>query len=227
MFYILKETIQRIRQEGGISMNKRFLLSALLVCSFTLMSNAYASAQTSGSAVITGNLCAMKQVCVDGGNKSTTIDPGTGALACALNPTFIITTNSSSSMNLTLSAMCNTTGSPVNALSGTGAAGATFISMTNNNTLPTVAAVSNAQSASPTAINNPNVIAYPVTPPSNISGQLAYTWDTTNKRYDAVLTHSGMTATSFVVPAGAPKPSTFSSDDQSGPYQATVTLSFV
>lgn len=99
--------------------------------------------------------------------------------------------------------------------------------MTNNTTLPSVAAVNDAKSAVPVPANNPDTIAYTVTPPSNIAGQLAYTWNNGNQDWDVALTHQGNTNTAITVPAAAPRGNTYSFDDSPGNYQATITLSFV
>lgn len=206
---------------------KKLLLSTLLgsVIAFGLSQGAFAA--TSASQTITGTLAAMKQVVTNGGNITATIDPDTGTLSATFNPGFTITTNTNSAENMTLTALCNTTTIAQNAFSGTGAPGATFITLTNNTVLPTVAAVTDAQSGSPTPASNADVITYGVTPPSNVVGQLVYTWDAVNIRWNAVLTHKGNTNTLLTVPAAAPKTNTFSFDDDPGSYQATVTLSFV
>lgn len=75
-------------------------------------------------------------------------------------------------------------------------------------------------------MNNPNAIAYQVTTPSNIGGQLTYTWNNPGQYWDAALTHSGNTNTALTIPAGAPVSNTYSNDDEIGTYQAIVTLSF-
>lgn len=209
-------------------MTKRLLTTTLLLASVLAISSAQgAFAATSASQTCTGTLGTMKQVITNGGNIAATIDTDTGALNLAFTPAFRITTNTNSSQNLELTALCNTTTIAQNAFSGDGNPGTTFISLTNNTVLPTVADVVDAQSASPTASLNPDVITYGVTPPSNIAGELVYTWDAVPKHWDAALTHKGNTDTSLTVPAAAPKANTYSFDDDPGSYQATVTLSFV
>lgn len=209
-------------------MKKMKLLSALLfVGAFALSASQGAHAATTASQTVTGTLDVCKQVITNGGNIASDIECDTGNLNTAFTPGFRLTTNTNSAQNLQLTALCNTTTIAQNAFFGTGVAGATFITLTNNTVLPTVASVTDAKSGAPTPANNPDVIVYGVTPPSNIAGQLVYTWDNPNQRWNAVLTHKGNTDTAVTVPAAAPKANTYSFDDDPGSYQATITLSYV
>lgn len=209
-------------------MKKHLLLATLLLGGALLLCSAQVTyAATTASQTVTGTLAAMQQVVTNGGNITATIDPDTGTLSAAFTPGFTITTNTASSQPMTLTSTCNTTTVAQNAFFGNGSAGTTFIVLTNNTVLPTVAAVTDAKSGSPTPANNADVIVYGITPPSTIAGQLVYTWNNTNQNWDIALTHKGNTNTSVTVPAAAPKASTYSFDDDPGNYQATITLSFV
>jgi len=209
-------------------MNKLKLLSALLISgALAISASQGAFAATTASQTVTGTLGAMKQVVTNGGNIAAVIDPDTGTLSLAFTPGFTLTTNTNAAEPLTLTATCNTTTLVQNAFSGDGNPGTTFISLTNNTILPTVAAVTDAKSAAPTPANNADVIAYGVTPPTNIAGQLIYTWDAVNIRWNASLSHKGSTNTALTIPAATPKANTYSFDDDPGNYQATITLSFV
>ena len=209
-------------------MNKLKLLSAVLISgALAISASQGAFAATTASQTVTGTLAAMKQVVTNGGNISAVIDPDTGTLSLAFTPGFTLTTNTNASEPLTLTSTCNTTTIAQNAFSGTGVVGATFITLTNNTVLPTIAAVTDAQSGAPTPANNADAISYGVTPPTTIAGQLTYTWDAVNIRWNAALTHKGNTNTALNIPAAAPKANTYSFDDDPGNYQATITLSFV
>lgn len=193
-------------------------------------SGAFAACSPTASQTITGTLSQCKCVTTDGGNIAANIDCD-GLLSAAFVPAFQIKTNSAAATNMYLEAKCNTLGGVlVNALSGTGATGGTFISLTNQtgaSGIPAAAAVTDAQAAVPVPVTNTNVIAYGVNAPTSTAGILVYTWNVGTRRWDAVLTKKGTTNTALTVPAAAARPLTFSFDDEPGSYQAIVTLSFV
>lgn len=209
-------------------MKKIKLLSTLLFAgAFALGASQGAFAATSASQTCTGTLGTMKQVITNGGNIAATIDSDTGTLSAAFTPAFRITTNTNSSQSMLLSSTCNTSTVAQNAFFGDGDAGTTYIVLTNNTVLPTAAAVTDAKATTPVPANNGNVIVYGLTPVSDVECDLDYTWNNTNKNWDAALTNKGNTDTSLTVPAAAPKSLTYSYDDEPGSYQATITLSFV
>lgn len=204
-------------------MNKKiFLLSTLLGA---LIFSPTVFAATTASQTVTGTLGAMKQVVTNGGNVAATIDTDTGNLGTAFTPAFRITTNTNASQALRMTSSINYDGGTEYAIFDK--SGVRYIILTNNTVLPNNLTILDIRAGSPTPANNPNAIAYPVTEPSDIGGQLTYTWDYTNKYWDANLTHKGNTDTSLTIPAGAPMSGTYSADDEPGPYQATITLSFV
>ena len=208
-------------------MNKVKLLTTLLFAgAFALGTAQGAFAATTASQTCTGTLGQMKKVVDFGGNIGSVINTDTGVLETTFNPTFRMTTNTSNATALILSSTCNTSTVAQNAFVGDGASNTTFLVLTNNTILPTVAAVNDAKAAVPVDTQNPNVIAYPITKPADIATQLAYTWNAA-AYYDASLTHSGNTDTALIVPAAAAKANTYSFDDGPGAYQATVTLSYV
>lgn len=199
----------------------------LIICAIVLSSTQEAFAALSASQTVTGVVPTVKVVATNGGNIAAVIDPTTGTLSAALTPGFTLTTNTNAALPLTLSVTVNTSGGSLSGLFGTGATGSTFILLTNSTVLPTPAAVVDASSGAPTPASNANVIAYPVDAPADIPGQLVYTWDALNTRWNGSLTHKITTNTLLTIPASAPKANTFSIDDADGSYQATVTLSFV
>lgn len=212
-------------------MRKNVYLSTLLISSIIALSSmqgAFANGSSSASQTVVGTLGAVKQVVTNGGNIAATINETTGLLSAALTPGFTLTTNIGSlGTPVALSATANVSGGSTNALSGTGATGGTYIALTNNTVLPTLAAVGDAFSGAPTPAANANVIAYPVNKPDDIPGQLAYSWNAGLERWDGNLTHKGNTDTLLTIPSSTPKANTFSLADVDGSYQATITLSFV
>ena len=175
------------------------------------------------SQTVTAVLGTVSSVESYGGNVSTTIDE-TGSLTTPLNPGFKIVSNVGTTQALTLSATTTSTSGEVNAFSSSN--GNVYIALSNITTPPTSEAITNAQSESSQAASNPNVICYAVTPPTNIEGQLEYSWNSSGNYYDVSLTHQGDTITELVVPSSAAKPNTFNGNDESGSYQAVVVLSY-
>ncbi len=198
-----------------------------MACIIAIASSQSAFAATTASQTVTGRLGASKQIITNGGNLNAVIDPDTGALSTAFTPGFRMTTNTNASQNVRMTSTCNTTTLVQNAFFGDGNTGTTFLVLTNNTVLPTVAAVTDAKAAVPVPATNTNVIAYAINKPADITTDLVYTWDNTNKYYNAALTNKGNTDTLLTVPAAAARPLTYSFDDEAGDYQATVTLSFV
>ena len=182
-----------------------------------------AKAAPIASQTVTAVLGTVSSVESYGGNVSTTIDE-TGSLTTPLDPGFKIISNIGTTQALTLTATTTSTSGEVNAISSSN--GNVYIALSNITTPPTSEAITNAQSESPQAASNPNVICYAVTPPTNIEGQLEYSWNSSGNYYDVNLSHQGDTITQLVVPAASAKPNTFNGNDESGSYQAIVILSY-
>lgn len=182
-----------------------------------------AKAAPIASQTVTAVLGTVSSVESYGGNVSTTIDE-TGSLTTPLDPGFKIISNIGTTQALTLTATTTSTSGEVNAFSSSN--GNVYIALSNITTPPTSEAITNAQSESSQAASNPNVICYAVTPPTNIEGQLEYSWNSSGNYYDVSLTHQGDTITELVVPSSAAKPNTFNGNDESGSYQAVVVLSY-
>lgn len=182
-----------------------------------------AKAAPIASQTVTAVLGTVSSVESYGGNVSTTINE-TGSLTTPLDPGFKIISNIGTTQALTLTATTTSTSGEVNAFSSSN--GNVYIALSNITTPPTSEAITNAQSESPQAASNPNVICYAVTPPTNIEGQLEYSWNSSGNYYDVSLTHQGDTITELVVPSSAAKPNTFNGNDESGSYQAVVVLSY-
>lgn len=182
-----------------------------------------AKAAPIASQTVTAVLGTVSSVESYGGNVSTTIDE-TGSLTTPLDPGFKIISNIGTTQALTLTATTTSTSGEVNAFSSSN--GNVYIALSNITTPPTSEAITNAQSESPQAASNSNVICYAVTPPTNIEGQLEYSWNSSGNYYDVNLSHQGDTITQLVVPAASAKPNTFNGNDESGSYQAIVILSY-
>ena len=209
-------------------MRKIKLLSTLLfVGAFALGASQGAFAATSATQTVTGTLGTMKQVEGVGVALTATIIPDDGLLSAALIPAFKVTTNTSSSQNMYIKAECNTTGSVlVNALSGDGLTGTTFLSMTTpgETGLPAAGAVTNAQSGAPVPASNGNVITYGIAQPTLAAG-FTYT-NFASTRWNFALAHKGVTNTSATVAAAVPRTGTYSFDDEPGVYTSILTMSF-
>jgi hypothetical protein len=214
-------------------MKKGNLLSTLLlVGAFAISAQGAFAADCSPTAsqVVTGTLATCHCVEATGTALASGISCDQGTLSAPFTPAFKITTNSGLSQAMNLKAEANTLGGVmVNALAGDGNSNTTYIALTTagETGLPGSGAVTDALGAGPTANLNGNVIAYGVTKPADVPGDLVYTWNVGTLSWDAALTQAGETLTSLTVPAAAAKTDTFSFHDEPGLYQATVTLSFV
>lgn len=207
---------------------KQRLLSALLFASVLALGTIKeVHAAISASQTVSGTLALVQSVTTNGGTLTSVIDPTTGNLNTTLNPGFTISTNTHASQAMTLKAtLTDQSGSGVNALFGNGTIDNIILANTAVGSIPLHTAITDITGGSPTPANNANAIAYQVTTPANIGGQLTYTWNNVGKYWDAALTHSGNTNTAFVIPAGPAVANTYSTDDEVGTYQAIVTLSF-
>lgn len=204
-------------------MKRNIILSALILLAGLSGQNCIAA--TTASQTCTGTLGIMKQIITNGGGINSTIDVDTGALVTSFSPAFRITTNTNSSQTLHLSSSMNYSGGSDYAIFDN--SNIRYIILTNNNILPDSGAILDIRAGSPTPANNANAIAYQVTEPTNQAGKLTYSWDYTNKYWTGTLTNKGNTDTALTIPAAGAVSGTYSSDDEPGNYQATITLSFV
>jgi hypothetical protein len=204
-------------------MKNKILISMLLLASImAIETSKSALAAPTASQTLTATLALLKKVETNGGTTNSTIDPDTGDLVTAFTPGFRIQTNTNAAQTLDLSATC-TGGTTKQSFFEQG--GTQYITLANTTVIPTDTEIDDAQAATPVDTQNPNVIAYPVTPPSNIPSDLVWGVFGSNK-WVATLTNKGKTDTSLTVPAGAARPNTYSGDDEVGSYVAIVTLAF-
>lgn len=196
----------------------------LLLLLIYLIIPSYILAQQTDSQYFTATAPITKSVVANGGNITATMNVDTGALSTAFAPAFTITTNSRNTQYLTLSATANIAGGNTNAIFNISTT--KYIILTNDTHLPQSGAITDIKSGSPTAASNPNAVAYVINDPAAISGKLSVIYNTTNKNWDLVLTNKGQTPTSITIPANTPLNQTYSIDDESGSYKATITLSF-
>ena len=208
-------------------MKKKLLLSTAL-CGLMMFGMAQETkAATTASQTVTGTLGLIRIVVANGGTIASNIDEN-GNLVTAFSPAFRILTNRSSSQAMVLSAtLTDQSGSGVNALYGNGTTNNLILANTAAGEIPTAAAIADIKAGSADPDNNPNAIAYTVTNPVDVPGDLAYTWNNGNQNWDADLTNRGITDTELVVPSGAAVANTFNVQDAEGDYEAIVTLSFV
>lgn len=196
-------------------------ISSFLLLFFILQQQVIA--QQTSSYYFTTSLAATKSVATNGGNITATINTDTGLLSAALTPAFLITTNSSNTQTLTMSATATTTSGSTNAIFNIGTS--RYIVLTNNTIIPAIPSVNDIKSGTPTAVNNPNAIAYAINDPATATG-LTVSYDSTNKNWQLSLKQRGQTQTSITIPISTPLSNTFSTDDEAGSYKATITLSF-
>lgn len=160
------------------------------------------------------------QAVTSGAVTTTTITPDTGNLGTALISKFQIDLNTD---NQQLYLQGNTTGAAgsVNALFEQGANKYVVFSNTTVGKLPTAAAITDCKSASPTAVNNANAIAYPIASVA-LTNSGTSTYDGTKNQYN-ITANSGSTIATTTT-GTTPYTNTYSFQDNAGTYQAIMTL---
>lgn len=148
---------------------------------------------------------------------TTTITPDTGNLTAALVSKFKINLNTDS-QDLYLQG--KTTGA-VNALFRQGSQTYVVFSNTASGKVPTAAAIADCKTASPTATNNANAIAYPIASVTLDNGGSA-NYDGTKNQYNIDV--NGGTTIATTTTGTTPYSNTYSFQDNAGTYQAIMTL---
>ena len=173
----------------------------------------------------------IKSIVANGGQLSANIDVNDGKLSNALTPGFLIVTNSNSQKSLQLTATCNTQDGPVNAFFfPLFSLEYHYIALTNSNALPPSHCVDCVKkfNGALNSDNNPNVIAYRMTNLEDIPNVMDVRYDNNFNRWDITLLKRGATALNVEIPGGElPLTNTYSTCDEGGNYQATITLSFI
>lgn len=151
---------------------------------------------------------------------SATIDTTTGNLSNTLVSKFDIELNGATTLYLRANADSSTTTEQAFFENGSDV----FVVLTNTVNKPTVAAITDAKSATPDALNNANVMAYNVTGVVLTGATTAApTFNSTSSQYEiageAGVSNAATTIATTVVPT------TYSYLDTAGTYQAIVTLS--
>lgn len=203
-------------------MKKQLMLSLILggLVAFSMAS--VANAATSATQTVNAGLAIKKSVVGKNTGLSGTIDPDLGSVT-AMTPSFIVSTNSGSTLGLHLSATAPYNGAtPEQALTSTG----TYIVLANitAGAQATQAAIQDITGG--TLSSNANAIAFPFTPQATVAGTITLgTWDNTGKFWPYTLTHKGDTDVNNGI-SGTALGGTYTTDDEPGTYQATVTLAF-
>ena len=151
----------------------------------------------------------------------TSIAPDTGNLDNALISKFKININTDS-QELYLRATAATADTTnVNALFKQGSQTYIIFSNTAAEKRPTASAIADCMTGTPSAANNANAIAYPISSVELDNGGSA-TYDDVNNQY--TINVKGGTTFATTTTGTTPYTDTYSFQDNSGIYQATVTL---
>lgn len=151
---------------------------------------------------------------------TTTITPDTGNLTAALVSKFKINLNTDS-QDLYLQGKTTGAAGDVNALFRQGSQTYVVFSNTASGKVPTAAAIADCKTASPTATNNANAIAYPIASVSLDNGGSA-TYDNSKNQYTVNV--NGGTTIATTTTGTTPYANTYSFQDNAGTYQAIMTL---
>ncbi len=155
-----------------------------------------------------------------GATTTTTIIPDTGNLTAALVCKFKINLNTDS-QDLYLQGKTTGAAGDVNALFRQGSQTYVVFSNTASGKLPTAAAIADCKTASPTATNNANAIAYPIASVSLDNGGTA-NYDNSKNQYNVDV--NGGTTIATTTTGTTPYANTYSFQDNAGTYQAIMTL---
>lgn len=151
---------------------------------------------------------------------TTTITPDTGNLTAALVSKFKINLNTDS-QDLFLQGKTTGAAGDVNALFRQGSQVYVVFSNTASGKVPTAAAIADCKTASPTATNNANAIAYPIASVALDNGGSA-NYDNTKNQYNVDV--NGGTTIATTTTGTTPYVNTYSFQDNAGTYQAIMTL---
>lgn len=151
---------------------------------------------------------------------TTTIAPDTGNLATALISKFKINLNTDS-QELYLQGKTSGVGEDVNALFKQGSQVYVVFSNTASGKLPTTAAIADCKTASPTATDNANAIAYPIAS-VNLDNSGSANYDNSKNQYKIDV--NGGTTIATTTTGTTPYSNTYSFQDNAGTYQAIMTL---
>ncbi len=151
---------------------------------------------------------------------TTTITPDTGNLTAALVSKFKINLNTDS-QDLFLQGKTTGAAGDVNALFRQGSQVYVVFSNTASGKIPTAAAIADCKTASPTATNNANAIAYPIASVALDNGGSA-NYDNTKNQYNVDV--NGGTTIATTTTGTTPYANTYSFQDNAGTYQAIMTL---
>ena len=151
---------------------------------------------------------------------TTTITSDTGNLTAALVSKFKINLNTDS-QDLFLQGKTTGAAGDVNALFRQGSQVYVVFSNTASGKVPTAAAIADCKTASPTATNNANAIAYPIASVALDNGGSA-NYDNTKNQYNVDV--NGGTTIATTTTGTTPYANTYSFQDNAGTYQAIMTL---
>lgn len=151
---------------------------------------------------------------------TTTITPATGNLTAALVSKFKINLNTDS-QDLFLQGKTTGVAGDVNALFRQGSQVYVVFSNTTSGKVPTAAAIADCKTASPTAKNNANAIAYPIANVDIDNGGSA-NYDNSKNQYNVDV--NGGTTIATTTTGTTPYANTYSFQDNAGTYQAIMTL---
>lgn len=199
---------------------KQKLLAALLIMGACCSIN-QANAATSATQTLSATLGSYVDISPDNTAVLTgTIDPNTGNLNQNLTSKFNIRLNSNTTLYLRATALSSTTTEQAFFKNGSNI----YVTLANTTNKPTVAAITNAKSATPDDTQNANVIAYPITgvTMSGTSASVTPNYNATTNQYEIAALTGASGATTTI--SQTVVPNTYSYLDTAGTYQAVVTL---
>ncbi len=206
-------------------MNKKLLLSVLAGCLMTLAQTTQVFAADSAPQTVTAQLGILKSVVGKGTGLGGTINPDTGVLS-SLAPSFTVTTNYANSQILYMTATAPYGGTnPEQAFTKYTGHQGTYIVLANVSVGAQATQGAIQDITGGTLAGNANAIAYPFTPQPTAGALTNQGFNSPQGAWAYTLAQAGDTSVDNGI-SGSPLASTYTTVDQPGNYQATVTLAF-
>lgn len=209
-------------------MNKKILLALVISVALVSANENKTFAATFADQLVQANLGTKQSVVAKGASVGGTITPDTGVLS-SLAPSFTVSTNKKTDQTLYLTALTpygTGTATTQGFTNYTGQEGTYLVlANTDSGSEADVSAITNIVAGTITTINNDNAIAFPFTPQGTKTGITAVTWDSGTPRWTYTLAQKGDTDFDNST-SGTPLTNTYTTGDEPGSYESTVTLSF-
>ncbi|MDD3012939.1 MAG: hypothetical protein PHC34_04480 [Candidatus Gastranaerophilales bacterium] len=200
---------------------KKIIFSSAMALSFLCLNSAFG--ETSATQTITATLSSSVTVSNVGNSSISVQILEGGKLSADLTPSFKFSSNNKNGASATFNVKVNTSDNgQIDAISGINNSSSGIIVLANTSIKPRSSAVMNALSNNPT--NNPDAISYQISfkIKDNDKGDMPVFNKTGNTACGNILTKTGSNTVTIIVDKNSVRKGSFSSEDESGSYQAII-----